>query len=177
MLVGNEGRSHEAIPRTRSLRPPPPCTPYPIPPHTPGAPAPAPHPCAPTPTLTIGLHLTPACARSRPRGHARQPGELIHGEAFSMFEAMSALEVGNPKMDAAVSPAASRPSLEDLLAQGAAPAQLPPQQLLAVLDRLLLLEASWHAGNSVMQTVYACLYMLRMDRWAAAWVCVWGGGD
>ena len=29
-----------------------------------------------------------------------QLGELLHGEEFSMFEAMSAVEIGDPKLDA-----------------------------------------------------------------------------
>ncbi|KAG2449911.1 hypothetical protein HYH02_000017 [Chlamydomonas schloesseri] len=92
---------------------------------------------------------------------------MIHGEAFSLFEAMSALEAGNPKMDAAASPAADRPTLEALLAdlESTAPlAELSDAGLLAALDQLLAMEASWHTGSSAMQTVYACLYMLRIDR-------------
>lgn len=98
---------------------------------------------------------------------------MIHGEAFSLFEAMSALEAGNPKMDAAASPAADRPTLDALLADldlTAPLADLGAAGLLAVLDQLLAMEASWHTGSSAMQTVYGCLYMLRMERWG------WRGG-
>ena len=35
-------------------------------------------------------------------------GELLHGDSFSMFEAMSAVEIGDPKLDAGV-PAHSSP--------------------------------------------------------------------
>ncbi|PNH08064.1 N-alpha-acetyltransferase, 35 NatC auxiliary subunit [Tetrabaena socialis] len=92
-------------------------------------------------------------------------GQLITGEAFSLFEAMSALEAGNPKMDAAASPAADRPSLEALLDDPAAvPVDLGAADALAVMDGLLAAEASWHSGGSPMQTVYASLYMLRLDR-------------
>ena len=31
-----------------------------------------------------------------------QIGELLHGDSFSMFEAMSAVEVGDSKLDAGV---------------------------------------------------------------------------
>ncbi|GFR41695.1 hypothetical protein Agub_g2442 [Astrephomene gubernaculifera] len=92
-------------------------------------------------------------------------GQLLAGEAFSLFEAMSALEAGNPKMDAAASPVADQPNLETLLADPtAAPWDLPTPTLLAVLDQLLAMEASWHCGGSAMQTVYACLYMLKLNR-------------
>ncbi|GLC42304.1 hypothetical protein PLESTB_000661600 [Pleodorina starrii] len=92
-------------------------------------------------------------------------GELLAGEAFSLFEAMSALEAGNPKMDAAASPSAERPTLDALRADpDVAPWDLPASKLGAVLDQLLAMEASWHCGGSAMQTVYACLYMLKLDR-------------
>lgn len=97
-----------------------------------------------------------------------QVGQLLHGEAFSLFEAMSALEVGNPKMDAAAATAAAAepPSLAALLADpAAAPLELPAPLLLAVLDRLAALEASWQCGGSAMQTVFSCLYMMNIDRW------------
>ncbi|PNW82946.1 hypothetical protein CHLRE_06g300650v5 [Chlamydomonas reinhardtii] len=99
--------------------------------------------------------------------HDMKVGQMIHGEAFSLFEAMSALEAGNPKMDAAASPAADRPTLDALLADldlTAPLADLGAAGLLAVLDQLLAMEASWHTGSSAMQTVYGCLYMLRMER-------------
>lgn len=103
-------------------------------------------------------------------------GQLLHGEAFSLFEAMSALEVGNPKMDAAAATAAAAepPSLAALLADpAAAPLELPAPLLLAVLDRLAALEASWQCGGSAMQTVYSCLYMMNIDRWGRR---CWSGG-
>ncbi|GLI71073.1 hypothetical protein VaNZ11_015990 [Volvox africanus] len=93
-----------------------------------------------------------------------QVGELLAGESFSLFEAMSALEAGNPKMDAAASPSVEHPTLEMLLADpNVAPWDLPITTLLKVLDQLLAMEASWHCGGSAMQTVYACLYMLKLD--------------
>jgi hypothetical protein len=96
-----------------------------------------------------------------------QVGQLITGEAFSLFEAMSAMEAGNPKMDAGAAPAAASPALETLLADldTAAPLTgLSNAQLIRIMDTLLVMEASWHTGASVMQTVYSCLYMLALDR-------------
>ncbi|KXZ50476.1 hypothetical protein GPECTOR_16g650 [Gonium pectorale] len=94
-----------------------------------------------------------------------QVGELVSSESFSLFEAMSALEAGNPKMDAAASPASDRPTLKSLLEDpSVAPWDLTPLELVDVLDQLLAMEASWHTGGSAMQTVYACLYMLKLDK-------------
>eukprot|EP00198_Chlamydomonas_reinhardtii_P002099 XP_001691435.1 predicted protein [Chlamydomonas reinhardtii] len=94
------------------------------------------------------------CASATP---ATLPSSIFpNSPAFSLFEAMSALEAGNPKMDAAASPAADRPTLDALLADldlTAPLADLGAAGLLAVLDQLLAMEASWHTGSSAMQTV------------------------
>jgi Mak10 subunit, NatC N(alpha)-terminal acetyltransferase len=37
-------------------------------------------------------------------------------------------------------------------------------QVLAVMDCLTALEAAWHAGHFLPQSVYTCLYMLLPDR-------------
>ena len=41
-------------------------------------------------------------------------------------------------------------------------------QMLAVMDRLMALEAAWHAGHFLPQSVYTCLYMLLPDRCPSA---------
>ena len=86
----------------------------------------------------------------------------MHGQAFSLFEAMSAVEVGNSKMDAAM---AKGPTVEELIASGGAPASIPLPQMLGVMDRLAVMEASWHSGGSLAQTTFSCLYLLQLDRW------------
>ena len=40
----------------------------------------------------------------------RQLGELLHGEDFSLFEAMSAVEIGDPKLDAGLTVDYSQPT-------------------------------------------------------------------
>lgn len=97
-------------------------------------------------------------------------GQLIKGEVFSLFEAMSAVEIGNPKMDAAAT-AAPKP-MEEMIAEGKAPVDLTPQQLIAIMDKLLLLEAMWHMGSSLGQTVYTSLHMLRQDRYGMLGRCM-----
>lgn len=85
-------------------------------------------------------------------------GQLIHGEAFSLFEAMSAMEVGNDKMDAAARQEAQPRAPES------APVEMHLKQLLATLDQLMVMEASWHAGNALAQTVFTSLHMLNVER-------------
>lgn len=89
-------------------------------------------------------------------------GQLLHGESFSLYEAMSAIEVGNPKMDAGVGAPAT--TLEQRLQQGAAPTDLSNDQMLAIIDKLMVMEASWHSGNPLAQTIYTCLYVLQPAR-------------
>ena len=93
-----------------------------------------------------------------------QPGELLHTESFSLFEAMSAIEIGDPKMDAGLD-TANAPTADELVQQGHAPDELSRDQVLAVMDQLFACQASWHSGNSLPQTVFTCLYLLRPDRY------------
>lgn len=92
-----------------------------------------------------------------------QPGELLQAEHFNLFEAMSAVEVGDPKMDAGLD-TATAPTPDQLVEQGLAPLELSHQQLIAILDQSAAMQASWHAGNSLAQSVFVCLYMLKPDR-------------
>jgi N-alpha-acetyltransferase 35, NatC auxiliary subunit len=89
------------------------------------------------------------------------PDELIHGEHFSLYEAMSAIEIGCIKMDAGATKTAT---VDELIEQGKAPTDISAAQLLAVLDKLLALEANWQSGDSMAQTIYSCLYMLTPER-------------
>lgn len=91
-------------------------------------------------------------------------GELLHGETFSLFDSTTAIEIGDAKMDAGFNRNEEVGTVEELIAGGAAPVSLPPRLLLAVMDRLLVLEATWHAGSMLPQTVFTSLYMLQPDR-------------
>ena len=92
-----------------------------------------------------------------------QHGQMLQSEHFSLFEAMSAVEIGDPKMDAGLD-TATAPTPDALVDQGLAPLELSGSQLIATLDRLATMQASWHSGNTIAQTVFVCLYMLKPDR-------------
>ena len=93
---------------------------------------------------------------------ALQPGELVHSEHFSLFDAMSAIEIGNAKMDpGAVQPQTSR-SLDEV-----APLKLSNVLTLKLMDQLMAQEASWYRGNMLEQTVFTCLYILYPERCVA----------
>ncbi|MBA0553832.1 hypothetical protein Golob_012978 [Gossypium lobatum] len=92
--------------------------------------------------------LQAACAGLR-------DGELIHGENFNLFAAMSALEIMDPKMDSGI--VCTYYSIDEAIENGAAPI---PISLDSTID------AAWHKGHSLAQTVFSCIYLLRLDRTA-----------
>ncbi|XP_027068944.1 uncharacterized protein [Coffea arabica] len=95
-------------------------------------------------------------------------GELIHGENFNLFAAMSALEIMDPKMDSGI--VSTYCSVDEAIEKGAAPVPLSfnstidIQCTIDIMDHLLACEATWHKGHSLAQTVFSCIYLLRPDR-------------
>ncbi|KAL9442178.1 hypothetical protein AB3S75_020650 [Citrus x aurantiifolia] len=95
-------------------------------------------------------------------------GEMIHGENFNLFAAMSALEIMDPKMDSGI--VSKYCSLDEAIEDGAAPVPLSNdktidvQSIIDIMDHLLACEATWHSGHSLAQTVFSCIYLLRLDR-------------
>ncbi|KAM7511569.1 hypothetical protein LguiB_010444 [Lonicera macranthoides] len=100
--------------------------------------------------------------------HDLQDGELVHGENFNLFAAMSALEIMDPKMDSGI--ACRYYSIDEAIENGAAPVPLSfdktvdVQCVIDVMDHLLACEATWHKGHSLAQTVFSCIYVLKPDR-------------
>ncbi|KNA16746.1 hypothetical protein SOVF_086350 isoform B [Spinacia oleracea] len=96
-------------------------------------------------------------------------GELIHGENFSLFAAMSALEIMDPKMDSGMDNGKYH-SIDEAIESGAAPVPLNVDKatdvicILDIMDHLLACEATWHKGHSLAQTVFSCIYLMRLDR-------------
>ena len=48
------------------------------------------------------------------------------------------------------------------------PTSLSAPQILAIMDQLTVMEATWHAGNPLAQTVYTSHYLLRQERCGSA---------
>nr|XP_009413514.1 PREDICTED: N-alpha-acetyltransferase 35, NatC auxiliary subunit [Musa acuminata subsp. malaccensis] len=98
-----------------------------------------------------------------------QDGELIHAENFSLFAAMSALEIMDPKMDSGIENSGYH-SIEEAIENNIAPvplsldSTLDVQCILDVIDHLFSCEATWHKGHSLAQTVFSCIYLLRIER-------------
>jgi hypothetical protein len=87
-------------------------------------------------------------------------GQMIHGDDFSLREAMSALELMDPKMDAGCTKEKSITLPE---AFESVPSQLTDAQTISVMDELVACEASWHAGQSIGHSLFTCLYMQKPD--------------
>ncbi|CAN0918596.1 N-alpha-acetyltransferase 35, NatC auxiliary subunit [Linum grandiflorum] len=99
-----------------------------------------------------------------------QDGELIHGNNFNLFAAMSALEIMDPKMDSGM--ICKYYSVDEAIEDGVAPIPISfdratdVQCTIDVMDHLLACEATWHKGHSLAQTVFSCIYLLRPERTA-----------
>ncbi|KAH8261515.1 hypothetical protein KR044_010547, partial [Drosophila immigrans] len=91
------------------------------------------------------------------------PGELAQDMLFGLFEAMSAIEIMDPKMDVGMGfdkfdlPP---PSFEAAVAMGAIKLDgLEPAELIGVFDALFACLVSWLEGNSMDQVLFTCLYL------------------
>lgn len=85
---------------------------------------------------------------------------------FGLFEAMSAIEMMDPKMDAGM--CCNKKTVPLTFETAVASGQLKLDNLLyseliGVIDSLLACLVSWLEGHSPAQTVYTCLYMHNMD--------------
>ncbi|KAI9245695.1 Mak10 subunit, NatC N-terminal acetyltransferase-domain-containing protein [Phascolomyces articulosus] len=85
-----------------------------------------------------------------------QVGQLIHLQSFTLFDAMSAIEIMDPKMDTGM---LIEEDDNDKAAQSFNVSRtLEPRELLWIMDRLLSCEMAWVSGHSLAQTVYTCTY-------------------
>lgn len=94
--------------------------------------------------------------------------ELISGDNFNLFAAMSALEIMDPKMDSGI--VSTYYSVDEAIENGAAPIPLSfdrtsdTQRVIDIMDHFLACEATWHKGGSLAQTMFSCIYLLRPER-------------
>ncbi|KAL6771768.1 hypothetical protein ACKKBG_A27750 [Auxenochlorella protothecoides x Auxenochlorella symbiontica] len=94
---------------------------------------------------------------------ALHPEELVHGEDFSLYEAMLAIQIGDTKMDIGLR-REQGPSLAEELASGHAPLALSLATLEQLGMQLMQAEATWHLGSMLPTTVFSSLYMLDIPR-------------
>ncbi|KAJ7184549.1 Mak10 subunit, NatC N-terminal acetyltransferase-domain-containing protein [Mycena filopes] len=83
-----------------------------------------------------------------------EPGSFILRDGFTLQDAMSAFEIGEPRLDSGMAgDAEERPPFDFW-------APLLPQEICWIIDRSFSCEMLWHAGNTLAHTVFTCLYAL-----------------
>ncbi|KAK6436045.1 N-alpha-acetyltransferase, non-catalitic subunit [Oleoguttula sp. CCFEE 5521] len=82
------------------------------------------------------------------------PGELVKDEFFTLFEAVAALEIMDPKMDSGV---ILSDESEDLGLNPGAP--LSAGQVIGIMDHLWCLEGAWLEGYPLSQTIYTSVHV------------------
>lgn len=118
----------------------------------------------------MAVHLVEVTPLLRAAAGGLGVGELLQIPAFSLFEAMSAMEIGHEKMDPGVGGgrgggAAAAAEEGGLLAAAmAAVRDGGDEQLLRVFDHLLAQEATHLSGGGLANTVYSSLFMMEIDR-------------
>jgi hypothetical protein len=78
-------------------------------------------------------------------------GQLVHLQSFTLFDAMSAIEIMDPRMDTGMLVEESTEKFDILK-------RLEPEKVLGIMDRLVTREMAWISGHSLSQTVYTCIY-------------------
>ncbi|XP_030368987.1 N-alpha-acetyltransferase 35, NatC auxiliary subunit homolog [Scaptodrosophila lebanonensis] len=91
------------------------------------------------------------------------PGELAQDMLFGLFEAMSAIEIMDPKMDVGMGfdkYDLPPPSFEAAVTMGAIKLDdLTSAELIGIFDALFACVVSWLEGNSMDQVLFTCLYL------------------
>ncbi|OAA43854.1 Mak10 subunit, NatC N(alpha)-terminal acetyltransferase [Metarhizium rileyi] len=83
-----------------------------------------------------------------------KPGELVKDGFFTLFDAVAALEIMDPKMDSGcVQPGEEFEVLYDVSRP------LLPEEVLGVMDQLMCHEMSWHLGYPLSQTIFTSVYV------------------
>ncbi|KAK0458604.1 Mak10 subunit, NatC N-terminal acetyltransferase-domain-containing protein [Desarmillaria tabescens] len=82
-----------------------------------------------------------------------EPGGLVMMEGFSLLDAMSALEIGEPRLDSGmIIEKNRRPQFDPLT-------PLLPEEVCWIIDRSFSYEMEWHAGNLLANTVFTLIYV------------------
>jgi len=99
-------------------------------------------------------------------------GELCHDDMFGLFEAMSAIEMMDPKMDAGMvcnrantTPITWEMAVEkgEIVLEGLS-GNLEPGEVVVMVDQTLSCLVTWLEGHSLAQTVLTNLYLHQVDK-------------
>ncbi|KAA8573598.1 hypothetical protein EYC84_005181 [Monilinia fructicola] len=84
--------------------------------------------------------------------HQLEVGDLVKDPFFTLFDAVAALEIMDPKMDSGY--LAPGETMEDEYDFAQA---LLPEEVLGIIDQLLCHEMAWHMGHPLAQTIFTSL--------------------
>jgi hypothetical protein len=93
------------------------------------------------------MHWREALSAIDEAADAMTLGDLLHGECFSMHDAMSALQMMDPQMDSGMATADQPPPPPP-------PDSIELPELVAIVDELLRGEVAWYSGLPLVQTVF-----------------------
>lgn len=97
-----------------------------------------------------------------------RPGELVQEADFSLFDAMSAIELMDCKMDAALQWKTFMKyprTLEEAIEKGLLKcSNHSPEELVGIMDEVLACIATWLEGHTLAQTVFTCMYLLDIEK-------------
>eukprot|EP00913_Durusdinium_trenchii_P028563 g26790.t1 len=95
-------------------------------------------------------------------------GEMVESQSFRLFDAMSAIEImeragatalnADPKMDTGYKSSEDM-TMEKAEALGLVSAEMEPELMVGLMDRLLMYYLLWLDGHTIVQTCYSCLYL------------------
>uniref|UniRef100_A0A182JRR2 Protein MAK10 homolog n=1 Tax=Anopheles christyi TaxID=43041 RepID=A0A182JRR2_9DIPT len=94
-------------------------------------------------------------------------GELVHDSTFGLLEAMSAIEMMDPKMDAGMScnREATPLTFDTAVETGQIKLNnLLPREAIGIIDAVYSCTVSWLEGHSMAQTVLTCLYLHKPNK-------------
>ncbi|KAI8974244.1 Mak10-domain-containing protein [Trametes punicea] len=82
-----------------------------------------------------------------------EPEEVLLMDGFTLMDAMSAFEIGEPRLDSGmILEEQRRPPFEPLT-------PLLPEEVCWILDRSFACEMEWHAGKTLSQSVFTLLFV------------------
>jgi len=92
-------------------------------------------------------------------------GELLHDQMFGLFDAMSAIEMMDPKMDSGMSTNTNPLTFDEAVDKGIIPIEnMKVADVIGILDESLCALVAWLEGHSLVQTVFTNLYSHNPDK-------------
>lgn len=93
-------------------------------------------------------------AKFRSAASSLKTGQLVKDAYFTLFEAVGALEIMDPKMDSGyLAPGETLDDDYDVLRH------LEPEEVIGIMDQLICFEMAWHKGHPLSQSLFTSSYI------------------